>query len=665
MIRKLFDLLRRRQPPQVYVVSGIAAELGLAHRTDYTEYLGAYHSWVYACATIIARNVAKVPLRLYVRKEGGVEEVTDHPLLDLLRKVNPVQTRYELWELTVIWLELTGNAYWYLARNRLGVPVEIWPVQPDRMKVVPGKDRLIQGYLYDYGGKRIAFDVEEIIHLKYPNPRSIYYGMGTLQAAAYSYDTDHFMRRYSINLFRNMARPDSVLTTDQNLTEEEIERVRAEWNKVYGSVENVGKVAILIGGTKLQPYATKPQELDYVAGRKLARDEILGIFGVPASKLGLVEDVNRANAEANDITFQKEVIQPRLAMIAEKLNQDLVPKFDERLELRFDSPVPEDWERRLRERESNLKSGYTSINEERARDGLPPAPWGEAPLLPFNLMPVGSSSSKKAFLVRRKSEEDRRTAMWRQYMAVHRPFEEEFARTLRRLFGDQRRQVLSNLRKALKGRKQQYDPALVDFILFSLEEAEEIFAREAEPRFLQMLLSGAEKAFGDLGAEDVELDIRNPDVVEFLDQRKFKFSFEVNQTTQEQLRRELTEGLRAGEGVEKLTARVNKVFDWAETWRAERIARTEATTALNHGIFQAYRQSGLNPKKKWLTARTEDVRPWHQVMDGQTVGLDEPFISGQGNALMYPGDPQAPPDEIINCRCTMVPVLEGGSDGRI
>jgi len=48
---------------------------------------------------------------------------------------------------------------------------------------------------------------------------------------------------------------------------------------------------------------------------------------VPASKLGLVEDVNRANADANELHLSKETVLPRLMLIEEKLNEKVMPMF--------------------------------------------------------------------------------------------------------------------------------------------------------------------------------------------------------------------------------------------------------------------------------------------------------------------------------------------------
>ncbi len=192
---------------EVGILGGRQYSGGIGPDADFSEMMQAYLGWVYACASIVARNVAKVPLRLYQEQGEDWIEIENHVLVDLLDSPNPIHTRFEIWELTVVWLELTGNAYWYMPINRLGVPGEIWPIPPDRMIIIPDESELIKGYLYRYRGKEIAFERDEIIHLRYPNPNSIYYGMGPLQAAAYSYDLDLYMKKYSVNLLKTMAAP--------------------------------------------------------------------------------------------------------------------------------------------------------------------------------------------------------------------------------------------------------------------------------------------------------------------------------------------------------------------------------------------------------------------------------------------------------------------------
>lgn len=94
--------------------------------------------------------------------------------------------------------------------------------------------------------------------------------------------------------------------------------------------------------------------------------------------------------------------------------------------------------------------------------------------------------------------------------------------------------------------------------------------------------------------------------------------------------------------------------------RGETIGRTEAMRAIQAAQDESMRQAvekGLvrkqDVKRIWRTASDSKVRETHAEMSGQTVGLDEAFVSPSGAKLMYPGDPNAPPGETINCRCVV------------
>jgi hypothetical protein len=100
-------------------------------------------------------------------------------------------------------------------------------------------------------------------------------------------------------------------------------------------------------------------------------------------------------------------------------------------------------------------------------------------------------------------------------------------------------------------------------------------------------------------------------------------------------------------------------------FRAEAIARTESMAALHQSQDEAMRQ-GIsqgaiekeNVEYMWHATHDDRTRDSHRVMDGQVVKQDEPFITGNGVALMYPGDPNGPADEVINCRCWREPVVD-------
>lgn len=99
-------------------------------------------------------------------------------------------------------------------------------------------------------------------------------------------------------------------------------------------------------------------------------------------------------------------------------------------------------------------------------------------------------------------------------------------------------------------------------------------------------------------------------------------------------------------------------------YRTENIARTEAGRALSLGRDEAMQQnidsgtiSAELVDQKWGTIIDGRERFSHETMNGQVVPWGQPFISGAGNRLRFPHDPQAPADEIIGCRCSKIFII--------
>jgi hypothetical protein len=127
----------------------------------------------------------------------------------------------------------------------------------------------------------------------------------------------------------------------------------------------------------------------------------------------------------------------------------------------------------------------------------------------------------------------------------------------------------------------------------------------------------------------------------------------------EDIRRELVQGHNQGDPTKTIADKVDRILDvsGSENWRnrAQTVAVTEVNGALNAGWFAGavaqQTQLGEPLAKKWIATHDSHTRADHRQADGQTVPLLSPFIVGQ-SALLYPGDKSAPPEQIINCRCT-------------
>lgn len=379
--------------------------------------LNAYKSWVYVCANKNATSFAQQKLKLYVTKQSkkdkvivktkpidfgvrkyiyqssvadlgcvkkavDIEEVIEHPLLDLFKNVNQFMNKFELFEMIDLYQELTGNAYLYVVKNSIGVPSAMWVLSPDKMTIVPSKSNWIAGYIYrNSDGTEVPFTIDEIIHFKFPNPKDPYYGWSPLQAMADSYNLNLSYMNYEQKLINNTGIPPIALVAPKDVAyqESDFKRIISRWNKTYMGETNVGKTAWLEGGFDIKQLNISPKDMNNLLGRKWTREEIAGAYGVPISKL-TTDDVNRANAEAGNYSYLNDTISPRCIRFQEKANERLVPMFDERMFLLFDDPVPENREFILKERESNLKNKVTSIDEEREKLGLDKIEWGKYPV---------------------------------------------------------------------------------------------------------------------------------------------------------------------------------------------------------------------------------------------------------------------------------------------
>ena len=120
----------------------------------------------------------------------------------------------------------------------------------------------------------------------------------------------------------------------------------------------------------------------------------------------------------------------------------------------------------------------------------------------------------------------------------------------------------------------------------------------------------------------------------------------------------IVRGLIRGISYPEMAREVKDYFERG-AWQAERVIRTEAHRVREKGALDSYLQAeaeGVELKKKWLATLDERTRDNHGSADGQEVLNKEPFTVG-GEELMYPGDPSGSAGNVINCRCSMEPVV--------
>lgn len=126
----------------------------------------------------------------------------------------------------------------------------------------------------------------------------------------------------------------------------------------------------------------------------------------------------------------------------------------------------------------------------------------------------------------------------------------------------------------------------------------------------------------------------------------------VSETTRSLIIAAISSGYANGDTIDAIAESILDALPGISKWRAEMIARTETHAAANWGAQEAAKATGLKMRKEWNASGDENTRDTHAEADGQVVGMDERFDVGDAR-LAYPGDPDGPPEETINCRCAV------------
>lgn len=699
------------------------------------DYLNSYMGWVYSCVNVLAQETSDIDLTLYRRtKQNEFEVVDNHPVLDLIYKVNPLYTSYLLWEATAAYLKLTGEAFWYLV-GPVPNPKEIWVLRPDWITVNDSPSKLIASYSYGPDkAHQITIPFEQIIAFKDFNPKNPFRGYGAVRAGAKSIDENEFQQDYSRQFFYNSAMPAGALETDQNLTDDKYERIRSNWEAVHRGSKNAWKVAILEAGLKWNDIGMSRRDMDFIEGRKLTRDEVLAIFRVPKPLLTF-DDVNRAAAKEARAILLENVISHDMKRMVSFLNEFLLPRYGDD-DLFFDNknPVPNDQAADVNYYKAGLGNApWLTVNEVRERENLPAIDGGDQLMQPFSLAPLGTQTpeekaeqkrlKKTSFNVRipqypyfrhqmdalAKKLEDTAYRLLSKMVSrktveaengrlkgekfiegevikdvadrdVHsktvitrtEPRETQLRHVLASLFADQQQKVNAfvdqGVVRSAEKLGEQKAASTVSEIAASVVSDTDVFAQSIMPVIRDIINAEGIAQIQSL-VDNAVFYMQTPEIQRFIKKDGVKFIQAVNQETASQLQDELVEAIGKQESIPQIKARVQKVFEDANGFRAERIARSEVMRATNFSTQQAYKQSGVVESKEWLTAHDERTCPWCGPLDGKQLGLNDDFFE-QGDTVTGVNDKGKKvylnigvddvgfPPLHPNCRCTLIPVLK-------
>lgn len=405
------------------------------------EQVRAYKHWVYIAIRTIARKIASAtPNVTFVRdsrnKSPGVtphqgtpkfhiprhkallplhahEEIDpaghDHPLSRLLADPNDPDTAYDLLYETILFLLLTGSAYWWVPRDPvLGLPTAAWVIPSHWIWPIMGKDRFVEAWeLRPVEGNylRRQLPADEVIVFRDKNPISKLDGYSPLTAGAQWCDILSMVNTSRWWAYRNGTFPTVAVQFDgtyDDPSDEDLRRIEAKFAARYTGETRSNKPLFLPPGVKASPLTLTANEMVFGETAKETRDNILALFGVPPVVAGIMDGLTYGSLVAAMQGFYTLTINPLFRFIGQNLTEKLARIYDPNLRVWWEDATPEDPDLREKQLATDLLAGAITPNEIRLMRGRQPYPddyvIGNDPVFPVNMttanmLPLGGDST--------------------------------------------------------------------------------------------------------------------------------------------------------------------------------------------------------------------------------------------------------------------------------
>jgi HK97 family phage portal protein len=290
---------------------------------------------VYCCISERATTAARQRFKALTPDEK--EAPPDHPLLRLLKRPNPEQSRFEFTEGVLTNLYATGNAYIHKARNSYGMPVQLWNVRPDRMRIVPGANGFVDRYEYRVGGevKPKEIPADEVIHLKFFDPLDDYYGLSPLAVVNRVLQLDDQTLDYLRAFYTNGGAPAGILKLKEPAEPAERQRIKQLWKDEYGTKTGWHELLVLDASADYQAIGSRPDKLAMDAVWGVTETRICAALDVPPAIVQLAIGINPTHSNYKEAvkSFWHETLIPDLERLGDALTLGLAPEFSGELEV--------------------------------------------------------------------------------------------------------------------------------------------------------------------------------------------------------------------------------------------------------------------------------------------------------------------------------------------
>jgi len=367
----------------------------------YTPTQAMRFSAIYACINMLSETLRVLPLHLYQRSATGSRKrvrVDDHPVAQMFRHgPNPHMDKGTFKYLMMRHMLVHGQSFWEQERDGGGRLRGLWPLAPDRVRVVV--DRRTPTYLFDAftgeGGR--AIQRQNMLHV-FNQTSNGWTGVSPLQEVLESVGSYIATEKLAATYFKNNAVPQTILfKKDRPLSPEARKRITAELEDAHRGVENSHKFAMLQEPFEIKQLGLTLEQAQMIEARQFTTVDMARIFNLPPHMIQDLTHATFSNIEQQSINYVVYSVQPWLSAIENVINKQLLLmneqdeffcEFSVEGLLRGDVAARGLWYQQM------ILSGVMSRNEVRDLENMNPIDGLDEMLVPMNMGGANDEPSK-------------------------------------------------------------------------------------------------------------------------------------------------------------------------------------------------------------------------------------------------------------------------------
>ena len=481
---------------------------------------------VFACVSLIAGDLARLPLILYrKRKDDGKDRATDHPLYDILHNVANTETTSFNWrEAGQTHCLLWGNHFSFIERTKLGKIKGLWQMaEPSQIEMKRVGGRIV--YKYKNGdGQEVVRDSSEIFHVAGFGFNGLYgKSMVTLarEAIGLGLATEQFGAKY----FGEGTHPSGTLEMDGYLGDKRDAYVKA-FKSGYAGLGKSHAVMLLEGGAKYKPMTIPLEDAQFLQTRDHQKIEICGMYHVPPHKIAIHgSNSNYNNLEQENASYVDSCLMHWLVRWEAAISHQLLTPAERKSGLfaeflvdgllRGDSAARADYYSKM------VANGAMSPNDIRAKENQNPIEGGDQYFIPLNYMTLKQAGEIDIEKKEPPEPEENSVKSLRSFFAkkietrsiIHR---DRIAKRYHSLIKNAVQTIVNKETKAVKAQitkrnKRAENQSFADWIDSFYDDFDQYVKRQAGP-----VLRSYMESVRDVTITEIDKDVDNAEIDDFI-----------------------------------------------------------------------------------------------------------------------------------------------------